>query len=91
MRRARFILALLAAFLLRPQAALGCASCFGQSDSPLAQGMNWGILAMLVVVVGMWVAFGSFFVYLARRAAKAPASPEPPGEVPPATTEITPS
>ena len=48
--------------------ACGCAACFGRSDSSLAQGMNMGILALLVVVVCMWVTFSAFFIYLARRA-----------------------
>jgi hypothetical protein len=29
--------------------------------------MNAGIFAMLVVVVGAWLSFGSFFVFIARR------------------------
>jgi hypothetical protein len=78
-----------AALMLRPDAAWGCASCFGQSDSSLAQGMNWGILAMLVVVVGMWAAFGTFFVYLARRASKTPAEPDPTPGSPDSTTDVT--
>lgn len=46
---------------------LACASCFGASDSAQAQGMNAGILALLVFVLGVWIAFGSFFVFLVRR------------------------
>lgn len=49
------------------QDALGCASCFGQSDSAQAQGINAGIIALLGFVVLFWVALGSFFVFLARR------------------------
>ena len=44
-----------------------CAACFGKTDAPLAQGMNAGILVMLAFVVGAWIAFGSFFVFIARR------------------------
>ena len=76
------------AFLLRPAATLGCATCFGQTDSPLAKGMNWGILAMLVVVVGMWIAFGTFFVYLARRASKVAPVPEPAAASPAAGNDL---
>ena len=54
---------------LEPASALGCAVCFGKSDSALAQGMNMGIFSLLIVVVFMWVGFTAFFVYLARRAA----------------------
>ncbi|MFM7101146.1 MAG: hypothetical protein ACKOET_09340 [Verrucomicrobiota bacterium] len=46
---------------------LACASCFGRSDSAQAEGMNAGILALLVFVLGVWIAFGSFFVFLVRR------------------------
>lgn len=52
--------------------AVACASCFGSSDSRLAVGMNWGIMTLLVFVMGLWVAFGSFFVFIARRSARTP-------------------
>ena len=42
--------------------------CFGQSDAPLAQAINAGVIAMLVVVAGMLGSFATFIVYLARRA-----------------------
>ena len=29
---------------------MACATCYGQSDSKLAEGMNWGILTLMVVV-----------------------------------------
>ena len=51
-----------------PRAALACPVCFGQNDSPLAQAMNMGILAMLIVVAGVLAAFAAFFMYLMRRA-----------------------
>jgi hypothetical protein len=57
-----------AGLLLVPRAALACPVCFGQNDSPLTQAMNLGIIAMLVVVVGVLAAFASFFIYLMRRA-----------------------
>jgi hypothetical protein len=62
--------ALLTAVLLaiaRP--ALACPVCFGQTDSPLANAMNLGILAMLGVVAAVLAGFASFIVYLNRRAA----------------------
>ena len=61
-------LAVAAPVLLRAQPALACAACFGKADSTLAHGMNMGIFALLFVVGVMWVAFGAFFIYLARRA-----------------------
>ena len=54
-----------------PRAALACPVCFGQSDSPLAKAINMGILALLVVVVGVLGGFAGFFVYLSpARAAR---------------------
>ena len=52
-----------------PQSLLGCATCFGKSDSELARGMNAGILSLLAVVVFVLGGIAVFFVYLAKRAA----------------------
>lgn len=60
---------LLLAFLANPDSIRACAACYGQSDSPMAHGLNWGILSLLVVVVLMLGGIASFFVYLARRTA----------------------
>jgi heme/copper-type cytochrome/quinol oxidase subunit 2 len=49
-----------------------CAACYGQADSPMANGMNWGIFSLLAVVVGVLGSVAVFFVYLARRAAANP-------------------
>jgi hypothetical protein len=51
-----------------PRPALACPVCFGQNDSPMAIATNMGIIAMLVVVVGVLSAFAYFFIYLMRRA-----------------------
>ena len=59
---------LVALMIAVPRLALACPVCFGQSDSPMAQGVNMGIYFLLAVVVGVLAAFASFFVYLARRA-----------------------
>lgn len=59
--------ALLLSLWLSPS-AWACASCFGKSDSKLAEGMNAGIMALLLVVLAVLTAIASFFVYLARRA-----------------------
>ena len=56
------------ALLGMPRLALACPVCFGQSDAPLAQAINAGVIAMLVVVAGMLGSFATFIVYLARRA-----------------------
>ena len=51
---------------------LACAACYGQSDSPMAHGMNWGIFSLLTVVVSVLGTIAAFFIYLARRAAANP-------------------
>ncbi len=47
-----------------------CATCFGQTDSPLGVGLNWGIFVLLVVVNCVLAGICSFFVFVARRSAK---------------------
>ncbi len=66
MQKTLFTLALLAA----PRAALACPVCFGNSDSPLAIATNMGIIAMLVVVVGVLGGFATFIICLSRRAGR---------------------
>ena len=62
---------LLAAVLARPGSLLACAACYGQSDSPLAQGMNWGIFSLLAVVGCVLSVVATFFVHIGRRASSA--------------------
>jgi len=57
--------------------AFACPVCFGANDSPMATATNLGIMAMLVVVVGVLTAFASFFIYLMRRARLAAQQPDP--------------
>lgn len=67
-RKIRSILIVcLVAVAAAPCPLMACATCFGNSDSDLARGMNWGILSLLVVIVGVLSAFATFFVYIARR------------------------
>jgi hypothetical protein len=68
MRRAMRAVVMAAGMTAAPRVALACPVCFGQSDSPLALGINYGILAMLAFVGSLLLAFASFFIYLARRA-----------------------
>jgi hypothetical protein len=67
MRTALFASSMLAL----PRAVLACPVCFGENDSPLAAAMNLGILAMLLITVGVLVSFASFFIVLMRRASLA--------------------
>ena len=62
------IFALVSLVIATPRVALACPVCFGDANSPLAIATNMGIIAMLVVVVGMIGAFATFFIYLNRRA-----------------------
>jgi hypothetical protein len=73
-------------------AALACAACFGKSDSPLAQGMNWGIFALLGCISMVLSGFAGFGIYLARRsAAVAAAATTPPAPVEPAAASVGPT
>ncbi len=47
--------------------ALGCTACFGQSNSEMAQGMNWGIYTLLGVIGIVLVCIASAFVVVGRR------------------------
>ena len=62
------LLVVLATLHLAP-AVFACATCFGKSDSKLAEGMNWGILTLLFVILGVLGGIAAFFVFLARRSA----------------------
>ena len=55
---------------LCPSAVHACAACFGQSDAPMAQGMNMGILVLLAVILSVLASVVVFFVFLLRRAAR---------------------
>jgi hypothetical protein len=61
--------AALLALALSPSSLLACAACYGQSDSPMAQGMNWGIFSLLGVIGLVLGGVATFFIYLARRSA----------------------
>ena len=51
-----------------PRVLLACPVCFGQNDSPLALGINYGILVLLGFIGSLLLAFATFFIYLMRRA-----------------------
>ena len=56
------------ALLAAPRVAVACPVCFGQSDSPLARGVNMGVLFMLGTITAVLIGFAAFMIYLARRA-----------------------
>ncbi len=54
-----------------------CAACYGQSDSPMARGMNWGILSLLGVVVLVLGSIATMGIVIARRSASVPPENSP--------------
>lgn len=71
----RTLLALAVLVCCHPVTAHACAACYGQSDSPMAKGFNWGIVSLLAVVLSVLGGIAGFFFYLARRAAAQAAQP----------------
>lgn len=67
--RTRVILSLLVAVAVLGaiQPAMACPVCWGASDSPMAQGMNNGILFLLAVIGAVQVGFVALFVSFHRR------------------------
>lgn len=51
-----------------PRVALACPVCFGDANEPMTIAAKNGIWFMLAIVAAMLTAFGTFFVYLMRRA-----------------------
>ena len=65
------IFALALSFLASlPTNAPACASCYGASDSPLAQGMNYGIVTLLGFIGFVLSVVTVFFVHIGRRSAR---------------------
>jgi hypothetical protein len=72
------IFAVLMALLgMLPNSVRACATCYGQSDSPLASGVTWGILSLLAVVMTVLGSIVTFFVYINKKSAAAVISPAP--------------
>ncbi len=59
------VLGLLAA--AAPTPLFACAACYGRTDSPLATGMNYGILTLLGVVLSVLTVFLVCFVHIVRK------------------------
>ena len=56
--------------LMMNQNAFACATCFGESDSAMAEGMNAGVLTLLIIVGGTLAGIASFFIYLICRGSR---------------------
>lgn len=64
-------LLLLAATAFLPATTNACATCFGRSDSAMAEGMNLGIMVLLAFILSVLSAIAGFIFFLARRSAMA--------------------
>jgi hypothetical protein len=59
-----FLKIIFALAMLAPAKLFACAACFGGNiDSPMADGMNWGIFTLLAVVGTVLAAFLAFLIY----------------------------
>jgi len=59
---------LLALAAFAPVKAFACAACYGGNiDSPMADGMNWAILTLGVIVATVLGAFLTFLIYAIRK------------------------
>lgn len=59
---------LLALGVLAPAKLFACATCFGGNiDSPMADGMNWAILTLGLVITTVLGGFLTFLVYAIRK------------------------
>ena len=66
MKSLRSILFVLVAFA--PAKLLACAACYGANiDSPMADGMNWAILTLGVVITTVLGGFMTFLIYAIRK------------------------
>ena len=66
----RLVLGVGLLLILLPDTTSACATCYGASDAPMAQGMNWGIVSLLAVIGTVLGGVTSFFVFLGWRASK---------------------
>jgi hypothetical protein len=65
----KFLPGACALLVLRAAPVLACAACYGQSDSPLARGMNWGIFTLLGMIGFVLTGITTFFVVINRKSA----------------------
>jgi len=75
-RRLIISLVLLFAVLAQVSPAFACAACYGKSDSPLAEGMNWGIFALLGFIGVVLAGVTGAGIFIVRRGARLAAQPD---------------
>ena len=62
-----FLWLALAWMMVQSPRVMACATCYGQTDSKLAEGMNWGILTLMIIVYGVLLGIAGFFGYIIYR------------------------
>jgi heme/copper-type cytochrome/quinol oxidase subunit 2 len=77
----KLLIAALAFAGFAPSPVFACAACYGKTDSALANGMNWGILTLLGVVLTVLTCIALFFVHIVRKE-EAMSNPPPPTDRP---------
>jgi hypothetical protein len=64
----RLLKFLLLAIALAPAKTLACATCFGGNiDSSMADGMNWAIFTLGIVITTVLGGFLTFLIYAIRK------------------------
>lgn len=68
-----FLGSALLGLLLQCQPVFACAACYAKLNekSPLAEGMNWGILSLLIVIVCVLSGIAGAAIFLAKKSAAA--------------------
>lgn len=62
------VASLIALAALNPAKLLACAACYGAKiDAPMADGMNWAILTLGLVILTVLAAFLTFLIYAIRK------------------------
>ena len=64
----RAVIAALLLFVILPGVSFACPVCYGQSDSPMAKGMNNAIGFLLVTIAFVQIGFAALFITFWRRA-----------------------
>lgn len=61
------LLALVAVVASAPANVFACSACYGKTDDAMANGMNWAILTLGVVVATVLGVFLTFLIYIIRK------------------------
>lgn len=62
------LLAVAALMLAAPANLFACAACYGgHTDDSMAEGMNWAILTLGVIIASVLGVFLTFFIYVIRK------------------------